>query len=734
MGALMPQWNLDRTVNDVIGISRGIIEAASSDGIQVLALVASERFGTNVAMSQESCHKAYLLCSRSHESTVVSFLKAKIGYSEGDCGWQLSRTHAGLRYLGLVACLSTLGSWNAALILHGLIVSTAADKTLVPTVQHLKQLVVALESRLAKSGFSESVLGWSPILSKEMEGQVDAENIALTTDQRSATSPPPTNAIVGLTQAMSCLNRLGEEVRKIEITTTGDHAAWFVAFVKWSLGAPPTIVSYNGRTLVEADSQVIIRLIKSTRKPQSVRVDLHDYTGKIQNLVNTVSSNNVFKGLVGVGAYGQSKMRRRFGNADDLRHRACVQALPYACLQVRQCLIVRREWSYGSSLGREEQRIPDSIALKGQVFSSIDHMERLLQDYLGHEVQKTQPPLTQLRDGTLITDLPLMSLIKSQITQDCPCSSCQNTARNAVVSCKFKHFLHSISYCVADVLTLSLLDPIDPNGVQVYFGSDPSGPFDKHVYSIISGEGQMQGCSISDIIEYTVAILGHEVSNKHAWIMSSRFDQTVYPKFFSTQALNSEGILALECVPGSLMWKNERYANVVVSPAYQHWSREDEDSDAESETESMLQDQSAGVEGEAITPKDSYPGHKLQWQLANKENNLEVAVLQPKFPTFPGRNPRYALESAVESLYVDCNHDRSASFTPRNDEIRIAHPLNPSLPFRGPERVNIVQCDKNEPTRFFALAYGQPGVIRMNSCVECCVKHCHLAEARFVLC
>lgn len=84
------------------------------------------------------------------------------------------------------------------------------------------------------------------------------------------------------------------------------------------------IVSYNGRTLIENASQVIVRMIESTGKPQEVRVDLHEYTGSINNLVHAVSYISEFKGLVRVGVYSQAMLRRLFGPTENLRYRACV--------------------------------------------------------------------------------------------------------------------------------------------------------------------------------------------------------------------------------------------------------------------------------------------------------------------------------------------------------------------------------------------------------------------------
>lgn len=742
MGSVMPQWSLDRTSNDLIGVARGVLEAATTDNVQALALLACESFGTSVAMSQESCHKAYLLCNRSHESAVSSFLKAQIGYRKGDCGWQLSRSDAGLRFLGLAACLGTMGSWNAAVTLHKLIYITATDKKLVPTSQHLKQLMQAVEDRLARSGFSKSALGWAVIFGNEMETSGDIQSLQLPIGQKTATMAPPTDAIVGLTQAMSRLARVGEEIQRIEIATTADHAAWFVAFVKWCLGAPPTIVFYNDRTLAsESASRVTLRLIKSTGKPQEVRVDLHEYTGNIKNLVRTVQSHAEFRGLVGVGAYGQTMLRRRFGPPNDPKYRACVQALRYACVLVRQNLDVRREWSTTtiSTADLDQWVGPETTVTKGQVFASVENIGLVLHDYLGGSPDEPPPRLTEISSGVIVEDLPLVSLVKSRMCQDCPCRSCQNTTTKAITDCTFKRFLFDVSHCVADVLALSLLKPVDPGGVQVYFGAETSGPFVQCVKSILSGETKPSKCSVSNILQHAVEMLGHDQSKpfneSYAWVMSSRYDQTVYPRLLSTQTVQSEGILTLECIPGILMWGDERYATVQVAPAYRQWDFGDEDSDAESATqESIPYGQVKLEDGATLYPKDSFSGYELQWQLGFGETDVQVAVLLPKFPTLPGRNPRYVLESAAESLFVNCTHDRMASFTPRNSSIYITQPLDPRPHSRDPNSIGVVQCDKNEQIRFFTLATGRPGIIRLDSCLECCVKYCQLISSRFVVC
>ncbi len=73
--------------------------------------------------------------------------------------------------------------------------------------QQLKQLIIAIEYRPARSGFSEIALGWATIFREEMATQEDGEGLQLSVGQAMATMAPPSDAIVGLTETMSCLAR-----------------------------------------------------------------------------------------------------------------------------------------------------------------------------------------------------------------------------------------------------------------------------------------------------------------------------------------------------------------------------------------------------------------------------------------------------------------------------------------------------------------------------------------------
>ena len=196
--AVTATLSISQSTIDALSILEGVILAAKSDNIQVIALVACEGFGATLPMCAESCAKAHQLCSRAHESTTLSFLKAQVGFQRGDSGWQLSQSNAGLRFLALAACLLTIDWWRAAALLRKLITSIAEDKRLIPTFQQLKQLLTAISYRLACSGFAIYVVGWK-IWVEELTGAGHLE-----------IDIPSSRLLFQLITTLSNLERLGE--------------------------------------------------------------------------------------------------------------------------------------------------------------------------------------------------------------------------------------------------------------------------------------------------------------------------------------------------------------------------------------------------------------------------------------------------------------------------------------------------------------------------------------------
>ena len=179
----------------------------------------------------------------------VQFMKAQIGYSANDSAAQLSKS---VRFLGLAAALLTLGTFKGAKTLHSMMAETASGYEALPTVSHLKDLLNVLEHKLVQTSFAESVADWT----------IWYTNNALFSDsERQALgmqNAPQQQELALLVDALRQIGRLGDA---IQVTVTVIRCApWVTAFIKWSLGMPPSIISAKGISLLEqADCNITPR-------------------------------------------------------------------------------------------------------------------------------------------------------------------------------------------------------------------------------------------------------------------------------------------------------------------------------------------------------------------------------------------------------------------------------------------------------------------------------------------
>jgi hypothetical protein len=745
MGTISQTWVLNQTANDVVGVSRGMLAAATTDNVQMLALLACESFGATLAMSPETCTKVELLCSQIHKSAVLNFIKAQIGYRHGDCGWQLAHTEAGIRFLGLAACLTTIGHWTAAQSLHDMILETATDKTLIPSALQVKQLIQVLDYRLAKSGFTESILGWSLWISNcPTFANRDAPRIS---DWDKA---PSRKAVGELVRGVRSLGRIGEqgEKDKLLITTPTNQAAWIVAFLKWCLGAPPSIGLQDGTALLtEPTSQVLVTLDET--QDNVISISQVKETGEITDLVRPFTGLDTYKGMVSTRVFMQKLLHDLFGSEQSLPYRACLQALPYACSQVTSRL---RRQRYGY-LTTQDERIPikdevqdcvtegSVVATWGQIFPENEKIASALTSSLGLELPAG---LTELLEGSLVEDLPLVALAKGAVCRSCTCPKCRNeteVSRTRRRRCEFRLFLQDVSVCVAIILAISLLESRDPDGVLFRFSGplrERSDPFVESIAGIILGDRGPGPTTIGqrEVIRWVVQLVGHggqlvrERVDSERWIMSSEHGQTVYPQLLETKIVKNHGILSLLCVPGILLWDNEPYVLVSSSPLYSYSSQSDSPSSDEE------------VGGSDVTPNDemrqptdSFPAHRLNWQVTIGESELTLSLVSPDFSSLPGRNPAIVLATASQSLFVECDHDPMAELPPSTNHLYCyTTPANPQPSRERSDVIGIVPCNQNERMRFMALASGKRGVIRCDACLACCITSCRLAGLKFVIC
>jgi hypothetical protein len=182
-----------------------------------------------------------------------------------------------------------------------------------------------------------------------------------------------------------------------------------------------------------------------------------------------------------------------------------------------------------------------------------------------------------------------------------------------------------------------------------------------------------------------------------------------------------------------LMFDKGRYETVEVDLRYLLPDLEDEDQGAGSATGAALDSSSKPRKlerGAELTPRDSFAGFELQWQLGVNENSLSVAVTIPKFPTIPSRNPMRVLDSAAESIFVSCSHGRMANFISTTaSDIYITNPLDPRPTVSPSDSIGIVESDRNEHIRLFTLSSGRRAVVRLDACLDCSVKCCQMLDS-----
>ncbi|KAI0445066.1 hypothetical protein F4803DRAFT_509250 [Xylaria telfairii] len=246
------QWSLNETSDSVYGIARGVLQAATSDNVQPLAIMACEQFGNTLAISRETRLRIERTVLPTPEPVTIQFLKAKVGFMKHDCAVQLGSNQAGLRFLALAAALiSSVRARYCAEALMLMLEDTTSDRRLLPTTRHLTDLMDSLQGRCRLSGFADIVFGYNSIL-------MGASRTKGYPNYR-ATAIPESKALATLVDACRHLQRVGDHELSSVIVESASCAAWVAAFSKWSLELPPSIYFADGTAIFsQPESQFTI--------------------------------------------------------------------------------------------------------------------------------------------------------------------------------------------------------------------------------------------------------------------------------------------------------------------------------------------------------------------------------------------------------------------------------------------------------------------------------------------
>ncbi|KAJ2989816.1 hypothetical protein NUW58_g3277 [Xylaria curta] len=327
------QWSLNETSNSVYGLTRGILEAATSDNVQPLAIMACEQFGNTLAISRETRRRIETTVLPTPEPITLQFLKAKVGFKKHDCAVQLGSNQAGLRFISLAAALiSSIEASYCAEALMLMLEETTSDTRLLPTTRHLRELMSSLEARCRRSGFADTVLGYNSIITGTRRANGDDVHYR-------ATHIPDSKGLAALVDACRHLQRVtDDELSSVEVEA-GDCAAWVAAFAKWSLEVPPSIYSADGTPIIsQPGSQLNIRILAyttyySSSDAPNMRITKRYKLDSIRSLVTQFSSHNDSNYRVGIQTYGNT-LREFIGDKRDSH--IIFTALPLAIKLVRE--------------------------------------------------------------------------------------------------------------------------------------------------------------------------------------------------------------------------------------------------------------------------------------------------------------------------------------------------------------------------------------------------------------
>ncbi|KAL9122261.1 MAG: hypothetical protein Q9187_001180 [Circinaria calcarea] len=513
-------------------MGKDLVRAATSDNVQPLALLSCERFGATLAICPRTRTTIEVLLKSQTEHVVLKFLKARVGFASGGSISQLARSMAGVNFLALTAALVSISNtFEAGLALEKMIISSAADKTLVPTAYQLKDLLDVLEPRLNRVGFLTDVLGWKNwwINNEDISERSRVEMI------RIGDPFPDADGLQKVVAALREVARIGEA--KTASFTAGYAAPWLTAFIKWCIGEPPTILGPNGQVLLSQPSNPI-DIIYSGEETfyRQIQIKLVTTFGSFTEIIVAKLERppHTAAGMVDIQTHAKYVLRSA-NIQSGLGSRALMQALPYALKQIRDFPICG---------GRPEENVDEHTldGLRSNAFPQESTIANVMARYLSLD---EQPNLKVLPEGTLVTDLPLVSLwIKQQKTDLRTHGGLEFISRG-------------LSCVVADILALSLFDGC-LDSLLVYYDPYVMLRLDlelaDNITSVLLGK-MPPPCSVDPILKWALFLVHHEVSAslvKHNWVGSSFHGQVAFPKLFEDQLLRKHGYLELYCIPGTL--------------------------------------------------------------------------------------------------------------------------------------------------------------------------------------
>ena len=580
------QWALDNTAGGILSLARGFIQAATTDNVQMLALLACEQFGSTLPINTTTRIKVELLARRS-DSKSLSFLKSMVGFSAGDSADVLSRSDGGVRFLSFAAILVSWGTSliSSAELLDSLIRDTANKNQPMPTLLQLKDLLQALTPKLISSGLTADVLGWRDWF----------ERFGASTRLAERVITPGVQEMREFLNALRNCFRIGEQ-STIRVETCMAYVPFSVAVIKWTLGKPPNIEGIDGSNWLESDLDGIC--VMTSPVEGRFLVSIFHAISSPEQLISV-------KGIIGPlsGVYdflGGSLDVKLWANARlkdlELQSVLCGQVLYYIIEQLVP-KITLSDQTFGTLTQAKATSRPRSLPEPfGDSATRLNTIQYILGDSLKLPTQGTEPA-------------KLLSCIKNQHSL---CHECKKSeARESDVldhegqldrdymeldkdnapaySSRFiseghKCFEARIGAFAADLLALSLfasentiLDfpnlkypdfrSIRPNqswshdfgSMSTYAGIGKSEDWNALIvrgwWPSLAGHLHLLCCPSYSVFSHVLDLTSDQEHD--GVIISADHGQVIYPSVLGAHVPSRDAHLQLKCIPGQLCWNRQ---------------------------------------------------------------------------------------------------------------------------------------------------------------------------------
>lgn len=500
---LQASWNLDSTSNTLFSVSRGLIQAATSDNVSAVAVNACLEFGDTIAMCQETCSRIETHVIPTRQPAVIEFLKATVGYSKHDCVPFLGSSLAGVRFLALASVLiSSMNVLEGARTLDLMLRESANKTTSIPPLKHLKEFLATLETRCYLSTLADTVVGWEISLNRKHTTSSATDKPCLLT--------PTSEGIAGLVHALRAVFRLGDsKASKITIHT----AACTAGAQQW---AGMVNIACYGQWILEqldlcSDSQV--QILKEIL-PYAIHQAIH---------------------------FLRSSKYQLFDSAGPIY-----------------------EWPVRASMTGSPQIMDAMLSLRLSPFPELSAISRLIPLMFD---SWDRPTIQPLKEGTLLADLPLVDIYLQALEDQCMCFLCAQNRPSIHIACMKDQFFRQIARIVADILALSLFRGPSTPLIWSAHSLTQDNSFVNAIYSIfLSGSpNYYELLSVQAWVHSLVGHDSLPKNDPKEWVMSCYKGKVIYPSIFDNSTVQKHGYLSISCLPGFLRYEEGTYSRVQSS-------------------------------------------------------------------------------------------------------------------------------------------------------------------------